>query len=77
MSIQNERIKDWREKCCDQCKYHFIEYNGQKYPCKFSECSDEEVLGFDKDNGCQGVYEYLKTGVFPERGRISTNKIAD
>jgi hypothetical protein len=60
---------DWREKCCAQCKYHFIEYNGQKYPCKFSECSDEEVLGFDKANGCQGVYEYLKTGVFPERGR--------
>lgn len=77
MSIQNERIKDWREKCCGQCKYHFFEYNGQKYPCSFSECSDEEALGFDKSNGCQGVYEYLKTGVFPERGRISTNKIAD
>ena len=68
---------DWREKCCDQCKYHFIEYNGQKYPCSLSKCSDEEALGFDKANGCQGVYEYLKTGVFPERGRISTNKFAD
>ena len=68
---------DWREKCCDQCKYHFIEHNGQKYPCSFSKCSDEEALGFEKANGCQGVYEYLKTGVFPERGRISTNKITD
>jgi hypothetical protein len=28
-----------------------------------------EALGFDKSHGCQGVYEYLKTGVFPERGR--------
>ena len=60
---------DWREKCCCQCKYHFIEHKGKKYPCSFSLCSDEEALRFDETNGCQGVYEYLKTGVFPERGR--------
>ena len=60
---------DWREKCCAQCKYHFIEYNGQKYQCSFSKCSDEEALGFDKANGCIGVYEYLKTGMIPERVR--------
>ena len=60
---------DWREKCCCQCKYHFIEHKGKKYPCSFSLCSDEEALRFDETNGCQGVYEYLKTGAFPERGR--------
>ncbi len=77
MSIQNERIKDWREKCCGQCKYHYIHYNGEVYPCAFSKCDDEAPLTFTKTYGCQGIREYMETGVFPERGRISTNKIAD
>ena len=60
---------DWREKCCAQCKYQFIEFKGKKLPCSFSESTDEAVSKFDKDHGCQGVYEYFQTGVFPERGR--------
>jgi hypothetical protein len=60
---------DWHEKCCAQCKYQFVEFDGRKLSCSFSESTDEEVLKFDKDHGCQGVFEYLQTGVFPERGR--------
>ncbi len=60
---------DWREKCCAQCKYQFIEFEGKKLPCSFSKSTDEAVSTFDKYHGCQGVYEYLQTGVFPERGR--------
>ena len=65
----NERIKDWREKCCGQCKFRPVEYNGKTYPCKFSQCSDEEVLEFDEHNGCQGIRKYLMTGIFPEYAR--------
>jgi hypothetical protein len=65
---KNERLKDWREKCCGQCKYHFVEYKGNKLACVFSKCSDEEVVNFPKYSGCQGIREYLETGVFPERG---------
>ncbi len=42
-------------------------------PCVFSECTDEEALGFNKTRGCQGVREYLETGVFPERGKKMFN----
>ena len=66
---KNERLKDWREKCCAQCKYQFVEFNGKKLPCVFSKSTDEAVSKFDKSNGCQGVFEYLHTGVFPKRGR--------
>ena len=69
LGTKGKQKGDWRKECCDQCKYHFIEHNGKKYQCSFSKCSDEEALGFDKANGCIGVYEYLQTGVFPERGR--------
>ena len=60
---------DWREKCCDQCKHKFVEYNGKQFQCSFSKCTDEEVVEFDEHNGCQGIREYLETGIFPERGR--------
>ena len=62
-------ISDWREKCCDQCKYKFVEYKGKQQQCGFSKCTDEEVAEFNEHHGCQGIREYLKTGVFPERGR--------
>lgn len=68
-NIQTVFRDDWREKCCAQCKYQFIEFEDKKLPCSFSESTDEAVSKFDKDHGCQGVYEYLQTGVFPERGR--------
>ena len=60
---------DWREKCCAQCKYKFVEYKGKQHQCDFSKCTDEEVAEFNEHHGCQGIREYLKTGVFPERGR--------
>ena len=60
---------DWREKCCDQCKHKFVEYNGKQFQCSFSKCTDEEVVEFDEHNGCQGIREYLETGNFPERAR--------
>ena len=60
---------DWREKCCNQCKYKFVEYKGKQHQCGFSKCTDEEVAEFNEHNGCQGIREYLETGVFPERGR--------
>ena len=60
---------DWREKCCDQCKYKFVEYKGKQHQCGFSKCTDEEVAEFNEHNGCQGIREYLETGNFPERAR--------
>ena len=60
---------DWREKCCSQCKYHITKYEGRELLCDFSKCSDEEVMNFTEYHGCQGVREYIETGVFPERAR--------
>ena len=60
---------DWRKKCCAQCKYQFIEFEGKKLPCSFSKSTDEEVAEFNEHNGCQGIREYLETGNFPERAR--------
>lgn len=59
---------DWRDKCCGQCKFHKIKCAGKTATCAFSQCSDEEALDFTKGHGCQGIREYLETGVFPERG---------
>lgn len=62
--------EDWREKCCEQCKYHFIEFKGEKYPCSISLSTDEEIIEANEYGfGCQGIKEYCETGVFPERGR--------
>lgn len=69
MKPSNKQKGDWRKECCDQCKYHFIDYNGIKLQCGFSKCTDEEVADFDKHHGCQGIREYLETGIFPERAR--------
>ena len=66
---KNERIKDWREKCCEQCKYHFIKFEGVEAQCDISKCSDEAASNFTTNHGCQGVREYLETGIFPERAR--------
>lgn len=66
---KKDRVRDWREKCCNQCKYKFTKHKGMQYQCNFSKCTDEEVLKFNKGNGCQGVREYLETGNFPERAR--------
>lgn len=69
VTIKNERLKDWREKCCAQCKYHLIKFEGKELQCYFSKCSDEAVLNFTDRKGCQGIREYLETGIFPERAR--------
>ena len=64
-----EKGSDWREKCCNQCKYKFVEYNGKQLQCGFSKCTDEDVAKFNERNGCQGIREYLETGIFPERAK--------
>ncbi len=64
--VDEGRMKHWREKCCGQCKFRAVEYNGKEYTCSFSQCSDEEVLKFDEHNGCQGIRQYLMRGIFPE-----------
>lgn len=69
ISIQNERIKDWHEKCCEQCKHLHMKYEDKDILCGFSKSTDEDVLSFTPGHGCQGIREYLETGVFPERGR--------
>ena len=69
VTTKKDRVRDWREKCCDQCKYKFAEYNGKQHQCGFSQCSDEDVLDFTERHGCQGIREYLETGIFPERAR--------
>ena len=62
-------VGHWRDKCCGQCKYHHIgKYDGKTLTCDLSKSSDEEALNFTHDHGCQGIREYLETGVFPERG---------
>ena len=66
---KQDRVRDWREKCCNQCRYQFIKYEGKQLQCGFSKCTDEDVLEFDKWHGCQGIREYLETGIFPERAR--------
>ena len=45
------------------------EYKGKQHQCGFSKCTDEGVTEFNEHHGCQGIREYLETGVFPERGR--------
>ena len=71
---KGERLKDWREKCCGQCKHHFIEYEGKKYPCSISLSTDDEVLESMTGNyGCLGIREYIETGVFPDRARKVQN----
>ena len=62
-------VGHWRDKCCGQCKYHKIKCAGKTATCAFSQCSDEEALDFTKGHGCQGIREYLETGIFPERGQ--------
>ena len=66
---KNERIKDWHEKCCEQCRYYHIKYDNKDLLCDFSKSTDEDVLSFTPDRGCQGIREYIETGIFPERAR--------
>lgn len=58
----------WHDKCCNQCKYRFVKHGDKYAQCAYSRCSDREALNFTSGHGCQGVREYLETGIFPERG---------
>lgn len=69
VTTKKDRVRDWREKCCNQCRYKFTKYEGKQYQCDFSKSTDEDVLKFNKLKGCQGILEYLETGIFPERAR--------
>ena len=66
---KQDRVRDWREKCCNQCRYKFVKYEGKQYQCDVSKSTDEDVLEFNELHGCQGIREYLETGIFPERAR--------
>ena len=69
VTTKKDRVRDWREKCCNQCRYKFTKYEGEQYQCDFSKSTDEDVLKFNELKGCQGIREYLETGIFPERAR--------
>ena len=66
---KQDRVRDWREKCCNQCRYKFTKYEGKQYQCDFSKSTDEDVLEFNELYGCQGIREQLETGIFSERAR--------